>query len=385
MRFIGNFFPKDHHKIMFDSGPSFSDNSRALFEYIYSKDHGNINRFIWIVDEGFEKPKGYSNTIFITRTRFLKKGYLLYLKHLFTSYYLFATHNSFIEANPKRQVTICLWHGTMLKKICFLNEREINEPRKDQYRYFVSPSVTYKPFFMKCFDVTSEYVLISGYPRCDLMFQPNDFLEKLKIDKDNEKLVLFMPTFRVPKGGIYKDAEEKGGLRLIDVSSETKLIGLNEKLKALNLIMLIKLHPYDNVQPELRKYSNLIVLPHKIIQEFNLQLYHLLYHADALITDYSSVFCDYLLLDRPIAFNVDDIDDYRNNRGFIFENPLDYMPGYIVKNESDLDVFLNNISEGIDISKETRHKLFNVYNTYKDGNNSKRLLNQIGFEFTSVH
>ncbi|WP_306540685.1 CDP-glycerol glycerophosphotransferase family protein, partial [Dysgonomonas sp.] len=143
---------------------------------------------------------------------------------------------------------------------------------------------------------------------------------------------------------------------------------------------LIKLHPYDNVQPELRKYSNLIVLPHKIIQEFNLQLYHLLYHADALITDYSSVFCDYLLLDRPIAFNVDDIDDYRNNRGFIFENPLDYMPGYIVKNESDLDVFLNNISEGIDISKETRHKLFNVYNTYKDGNNSKRLLNQIGFE-----
>lgn len=52
MRFIGNFFPKDHHKIMFDSGPSFSDNSRALFEYIYSKDHGNINRFIWIVDEG---------------------------------------------------------------------------------------------------------------------------------------------------------------------------------------------------------------------------------------------------------------------------------------------------------------------------------------------
>ncbi len=80
----------------------------------------------------------------------------------------------------------------------------------------------------------------------------------------------------MPKGGIYKDAEEKGGLRLIDVSSETKLIGLNEKLKALNLIMLIKLHPYDNVQPELRKYSNLIVLPHKIIQEFNLQLYHLL-------------------------------------------------------------------------------------------------------------
>lgn len=36
MRFIGNFFPKDHHKIMFDSGPSFSDNSRVLFEYIYS-------------------------------------------------------------------------------------------------------------------------------------------------------------------------------------------------------------------------------------------------------------------------------------------------------------------------------------------------------------
>lgn len=381
MRFIGNLFPKDHHKIMFDSRPSFSDNSRALFEYIYSKNFGNRNKFIWVVDEGFETPKEYSNTIFITRPRLFKKGYLTYLKHLYTSYYLFATHTSFVEANPKRQMTICLWHGTMLKKICFLNEREMNLPRKDQYRYFVSPSVIYQPFFMKCFDVTSEHILISGYPRSDLMFQPNNFLQMLNIEKGNNKLVLFMPTFRVPQGSGYKDAEEKSGLRLMDISNETKLIEINEKVKALNLIMVIKLHPYDNIQPELRQYSNLIVLPHKIIQEFNLQLYHLLYHADALITDYSSVFCDYLLLDRPIAFNVDDIDDYENNRGFVFDNPLDYMPGYIVKNESDLDMFLNNISEGIDISKETRHKLFNVYNDYKDGNNSKRLLNQIGFEF----
>ncbi len=92
----------------------------------------------------------------------------------------------------------------MLKKICFLNEREINEPRKDQYRYFVSPSVTYKPFFMKCFDVTSEYVLISGYPRCDLMFQPNDFLEKLKIDKDNKNLFFLCLPSECPKGVFTK-------------------------------------------------------------------------------------------------------------------------------------------------------------------------------------
>ena len=49
--------------------------------------------------------------------------------------------------------------------------------------------------------------------------------------------------------------------------------------------------------------------------------------SDALITDYSSVYFDYLLLDKPIGFTVDDMELYIKDRGFIFNNPEEYMPG----------------------------------------------------------
>ena len=55
-------------------------------------------------------------------------------------------------------------------------------------------------------------------------------------------------------------------------------------------------------------------------------MYVLLRNADALITDYSSAYFDYMLLNRPIAFTVEDIEEYRKKRGFVFDNPFEYMP-----------------------------------------------------------
>ena len=70
----------------------------------------------------------------------------------------------------------------------------------------------------------------------------------------------------------------------------------------------------------------------QFIQESDLemagiQLYELLGQTDALMTDYSSVAVDYMLCDKPIAFLLEDYEAYRKNRGFVFEDPLQYMPG----------------------------------------------------------
>ena len=65
----------------------------------------------------------------------------------------------------------------------------------------------------------------------------------------------------------------------------------------------------------------------------------LLVCADVLITDYSSIFFEYLLLDRPIVFFVPDYEDYARDRGFYLD--FDSLPGHIVKN--------NNIDEAVRI------------------------------------
>ena len=76
--------------------------------------------------------------------------------------------------------------------------------------------------------------------------------------------------------------------------------------------------------------------------------------TDALITDYSSVAIDYLLLDKPIGFTLDDFEEYRKTRGFIFEDPKKYMPGHHIYSFSDLCDFLSSVSDGYDPFWEQR-------------------------------
>ena len=73
-----------------------------------------------------------------------------------------------------------------------------------------------------------------------------------------------------------------------------------------------------------------------MLEKEKLQLYELIGISDALISDYSSVAVDYLLLDRPLGYVLADYEIYREKRGFVFEDPLEYMPGEKIYNACDL-------------------------------------------------
>ena len=106
-------------------------------------------------------------------------------------------------------------------------------------------------------------------------------------------------------------------------------------------------------------------------------LYSLVREADALITDYSSVYFDYLLLDRPIAFVLEDLGSYRGNRGFVVERPLDYMPGEKIYQKEELFSFLLQVEEGEDGYRQARAQIRDQVNYYQDGKNCERLLQLI--------
>ena len=83
-------------------------------------------------------------------------------------------------------------------------------------------------------------------------------------------------------------------------------------------------------------------------------------YVDGLITDYSSIGFDFLLVDKPIGFTLDDYEKYKNSRGFVFENPLEYMPGNHIYSLSDLLEFIKNVAEQKDEYKEDRAKVRSI-------------------------
>lgn len=77
----------------------------------------------------------------------------------------------------------------------------------------------------------------------------------------------------------------------------------------------------------MRGLSNVLVFSDADFAAEGIRLYDLLARSDALITDFSSVFADYLLCDKPIAFDISDIDVKSDGlRGFVVDDPCNICP-----------------------------------------------------------
>ena len=378
MRYGTNLlFPKDKHKIIFMSGPDdYVDNSRVLSDYILDNELGQYKVY-WVFRSNkveHVNPKVYP--IYLDQ----KYGKLKYFFHTVTSKYLFSTHSAFEWACPYRQTFVCLWHGTMLKRIAYMQDPVANKYYLQNCSYFISPSTFYNKIVAQSFNYSPSKVLTTGYPRVDLLFQESDALKKLDITHEKySKIVLYMPTFRQAKSAakgetklnVYKND-------LIDFFDLKSLNLWNDYFKRLGILMILKPHPSDKNIPPKISLSNIRVIFNEEMAENNVQLYHLLHYSDALITDFSSVFCDYLVLNRPIGFMIQDIDEYSKTRGFVFDKPIEHMPGEIIMNSGEFKKFFADVANGIDDTKEKRQLLMSQYIDFSDGQNCSRLLHCIG-------
>ena len=117
-----------------------------------------------------------------------------------------------------------------------------------------------------------------------------------------------------------------------------------------------------------------MLLSHKSFNDKKWDLYRLISQCDAMITDYSSVFYDFMLLDRPLAFTVDDYDVYKNGRGFAVDNPDYLTAGYKIHNKEELKEFIEDLIKNNDLYKEQRNEVNKLVNTYNDGKQCERVL-----------
>lgn len=96
--------------------------------------------------------------------------------------------------------------------------------------------------------------------------------------------------------------------------------------------------------------------------------------SDILVTDYSSVFFDYSLLQKPIIFYAYDLDKYKNVlRGFYYD--YESLPGVIIQNEDELYSCIKNIEN------YNYNKLINFYhkfNEFQSDQSTLQILKRVG-------
>ena len=370
---INCFLPKNKKWVFFYESVDceLHDNSRALYNYM--KKHYPEYKYFICASNKEKNRKLFSNHTVVV-------GQLKGILYFMLSKYCFYSYSSLRIKPSSKQVIVNMWHGTPLKVIGNLSKDKFNTGEDMcSFTYLLAASEFFKPIMREAFGCKESQVLVCGHPRTDDFFVEthNDYLDEIKRHK---KSIIWMPTFRVTKDARHKDLGDN-----YKYDSET-MLPLLETYSSLNtlddfcvkndILLIIKAHTLAQINNV--DFHNIHMIKDEDLEKRNISLYQFIAAFDALITDYSSIYFDYLLLNKPMCFIINDIELYQSARGFVVDNPCELRPGNHIKTIAEFYQFLSQILSGIDLYYLERRRVNDLCNQYHDGDNSKRLLQLIG-------
>ena len=353
---LNKVIPKDDNTIFFYcANDELNDNSEAVFNYLIKHKYNKKYKIVCGVgNPGKYRNKASQNVVFINKGKsifqYMKSGHVLYCMGK-------------MPIKPtKDQTVVHMWHGVPLKKIGLLSN--VSNGKEFFFTYVCAPSETWRPIMAAAFGCPEENVCICGEPKADKLFIPKKPSE--------EKTIVWAPTFRQSEYLGYNDSKQKNLLPLFD---KKEWVELNEFLKKKKVKMVVKLHPMQDLRgfSEYRN-SNLEIYGADSFIRKKGDIFEMMSQSDALISDYSGVFLDYLVLNRPICYVLDDYEDYKNTRGFVFEDPLEFMPGHKAYSKDDIYSFISDVSDGTDIYENERIEVNKKVNAFSDNKNCERVL-----------
>lgn len=290
-----------------------------------------------------------------------------------TSRYVFFTHQCYTMKFPRSVVSVNLWHGMPIKKIGWMRPGGAG-PRA---RYELATSDFWVPIIRACMRPWGE-VLVNGLPRCDRFSAPGREGVRKQLGGETAgcaKLVVWLPTYRQT---VLGDPEQDGR----DCRNAAQMPGFDPDsfdawLAARNLVCVLKPHPLGP-KPMLRSKGNLRILDDAALAAQGLTLYSLLGGADALVTDLSSVYVDFLALDRPVIHAFADRAAYGEGRGFTFEWTEEYFAGPMVEDMAGVERALDEVAAGRDAHAAARARLRKRFHADPTAPATKTLLAQLG-------
>ncbi|PKG22101.1 CDP-glycerol glycerophosphotransferase family protein [Niallia nealsonii] len=273
--------------------------------------------------------------------------------------------------NFKKKVNcIQVWHANGAIKRFGLQDPSIKDRSKraikrfykvyQKFDYILVGSKKMEDIFIKAFNVSTKNIKRTGIPRTDIFLQ-----EELKVSLKknlyasypilkNKKVILYAPTFR--------DSDDKSNQFPIDLELLKDRLG--EKY-----VFVLKLHPSvktDNIS--IMKKNNPFILDLSSYSNMN----DLLFIADFLITDYSSIPFEFSFMQKPMLFYPYDLKDYEQSRGF-WQSYESLVPGPIAFSTHDIINIINQNQFDLQLIG----KFHKDWNTYSRGDSSKNVINLI--------
>ncbi len=385
-KWIKNHASVCENRIMFKNRQmqDFTDNARALFEYLIDNGYNEKYQIIWAVSEKSKfKDYKYKNVIFVTAES--KHGWSDIRAFYYgnTAKYFFYTNNTadLNRCRCKGQVVVNLWHGCGYKGAIHDKADIPRSKTMEMFDYALVPGPVFVKTKSRYWEVDESKILPLGYPRYDWLLSEENHQEQILhklFDREEtfRKVVIWMPTFRKCSLTGYAENGIELPFELPGLSGLEELQELNRFCEALNILLIIKKHPLQTGWKDAHDLKNVCYISDEMLKEKEVQLYRLVGVCDALVSDYSSIAVDYLLMDRPLGFVLADCEEYGLTRGFVFENPLEYMPGEKIYDLKDMKAFLENVSLGRDVWSARRQEILPQMHNVTE-NYCKRIVDKI--------
>ncbi len=309
-------------------GKRYADNSRYMYEYLCSH----------------KKELGISNVFWYTRSERIRDDLLnqgkevLFGYSIKSIYWHLRSKVHIIDQNPRDIlgflsvgcIRINLWHGTPLKRFGYLEDKQTDAYKKPNIckrfanggfwndSYVVATSDYAAKLIGKAMNVPMNKMLIASYPRTIKLYHENL--------KTESYTAFYLPTFR--------DNKETNPILELDLQE------IDRHLEEKNIRLIVKPHFAD-----LANWSVTQDLNNINILDASEDVYDWLDKVDLLITDYSSVYYDFLLTRKPVLFFVYDLEYYeKKDRGFAV--PFhSFTPGQKVYTGEEMFEALDDIAE----------------------------------------
>ena len=346
--------------IMFESAPDFSDSPMAVFEEMQKRGLADKYKFVWWVTDKNKEFKKYPNTVCVDRKSRL--NLLEFQKYMFRAKCLISC-NAFLTTATNYQKSFYITHGTVIKN----TGDGYVIPDKIDYTLIASDSI--KDIMSADMKVPVNKLYGLGYPR-------NDAMQNTKLDVKElfgnkyDKIMVWYPSFRQHKNGAK--TESKNALPILsDALTAEKLNGI---AKENNTLIVVKPHfAQDLSYIKNIELTNIKFIDDDFFLKNNISSYQFVGACDALITDYSSIYYDFLLTDKPVAAVWEDIEDYRKNPGFSVDINY-YMKGaFKIYTLQDFEEFITDTAKNIDKLQNERAEINKLVNYSDDGKNAERV------------
>lgn len=326
------------------------------------KNEENLN------DDTFQKYSSYPNVIYV------KNGTKQYYKYLASCKYLISNAAfPLYWIKKEEQIYINTWHGTPLKTLGRqAKDRNLFSISNAQRNFFccdylVMPNRYTIERMTEAYDLKGLFsgeIIDAGYPRIDLVLNTEKehikeiLQKKLGISLEGKKVVLYAPTFRSEQGESVNTSRETGQY-------------MKELMEVLppGYELIFKVH---NMMASF--FKNDRQMRERLIFD-EIETNELLSITDVLITDYSSIFFDFLCRRKPILFFVYDKQDYENGRGLY--RPLDELPGALCESIGELQENFRKIQEGTYDYSEKFENYVKEFAYNDDGGASRRVVDII--------